>query len=114
MSYRSISEVEKLTGVNRKVLDAWERRVRILSPRRDYSGFRKYSQRDIDIILRLKYLIYTKGYTVEKASGQVEQDIFLPKKNAELLNEIRRMRSEISDAFFDVVDLIKREKGFRL
>lgn len=111
MSYRTTREVERLCGVPRDVLQDWERRMRILRPLKDYSGYRQYSQRDIDIIFRLKYLIYTKGYEPERAGAQAERDVLRPQNHAETLIEIRKMRSVLSDSFFDMTDLIKRESS---
>ena len=53
----TIGQIEDLTGVKAHVLRYWEEVVPGFTPRKDMSGRRLYSQREVDLILRLKYLI---------------------------------------------------------
>ena len=71
----SIGEVEELTGIKSHVLRYWEEVMPGLSPKKDAGGRRIYSHRDLDLIQRLKFLIYTKGYTLEGARRQLVQDL---------------------------------------
>jgi len=52
-----IRTVATLTGVNPVTLRAWERRYRLMSPRRTESGHRLYSARDIDRIREVVRLV---------------------------------------------------------
>ena len=74
MAQYSIGQVEKITGVKQHVLRYWEETVPGFAPRKDYSGRRIYSQRDVEIVLRLKYLIYVKKFTIEGAKNQIIED----------------------------------------
>ena len=67
MAVYSIGDVEELTGVKAHVLRYWESVIPGFAPQKNIAGRREYSQREIDIILRLKYLITVKKFTIEGA-----------------------------------------------
>ena len=56
MTY-SIGEVEELTGIKAHVLRYWEEVIPGFAPQKDMGGRRTYTQREIEMIFRLKYLI---------------------------------------------------------
>lgn len=45
-----------MTGVSEALIRAWERRYQVLKPRRTASGYRAYTQADIEVLKRLKKL----------------------------------------------------------
>ena len=63
----SIGEVEQITSVQAHVLRYWEEIIPSLAPHKDMGGRRLYSKRDVQTVLRLKYLIQEKKYTIEGA-----------------------------------------------
>ena len=70
-----IREVCKFIGVKSYVLRYWEREIPLLSPRKDLSGHRRYSWADLQILFRLRYLLYEKGYTVAGARKLIWQEL---------------------------------------
>ena len=54
MAQYSIGQIEKITGVKPHVLRYWEEVIPSFTPRKEMSGRRIYSQKDLEIILRLK------------------------------------------------------------
>lgn len=69
--YYSISEVSKLTDVKPYVLRFWEKEFSNLKPKKNRSGNRIYQQKEIDLINRIKKLLYDEGYTIEGARQQL-------------------------------------------
>ena len=65
MTY-SIGEVEELTGIKAHVLRYWEEVIPGFAPQKDMGGRRTYTQREIEMIFRLKYLINEKKFTAEE------------------------------------------------
>ena len=65
--YYSISEVSKLTKLKAYVLRYWETEFTQLKPSKNRAGNRTYTQKDIDIILKIKDLLYEEKYTIEGA-----------------------------------------------
>ena len=69
--YYSIGEVSELTGLKSYVLRYWETEFSKLSPSKNRSGNRTYRQKDIDLIMEIKSLLYDKKYTIEGARLEV-------------------------------------------
>ena len=65
--YYSISEVSTITGLKQYVLRYWETEFTQLKPSKNRAGNRTYRQKDIDLILKIKYLLYEEKYTIEGA-----------------------------------------------
>ena len=75
--FYSITEVSKITGVEPHVLRYWETEFPKLHPRKNRAGRRDYEKKDIELILRIKELLYEELYTVagakKKLQGQPEK-----------------------------------------
>jgi DNA-binding transcriptional MerR regulator len=65
VSYR-VKTVSAMTGIPRPTLLAWERRYAILDPRRTPSGYRVYSDADVELLQRIKTLV-DAGHPVSEA-----------------------------------------------
>ncbi len=101
MTY-SIGQVEEITGVKPHVLRYWEEVIPGFAPQKNLSGRRTYSQSDIEKILRMKYLIYQKKFTIEGARNQIisEADCFLDGKSA--LSQIQKAKAELLTSLFTI------------
>ena len=69
--YYSIGEVSKMTELKAYVLRYWETEFKQLKPPKNRAGNRTYRQGDIDLILYIKDLLYTKKFTIEGARHQL-------------------------------------------
>ena len=65
--YYSIGEVSELTGLKSYVLRYWETEFSQLKPPKNRAGNRTYRQKDIDLLLDIKDLLYNKKYTIDGA-----------------------------------------------
>lgn len=73
-SYK-IGEVCRLADVQPYVLRYWETEFAPLSPNKTGGGQRLYSQREIEIILRIKQLLYSEGFTIAGAKKKLELEL---------------------------------------
>lgn len=101
MTY-TIGQIEDLTGVKAHVLRYWEDVVPGFTPQKDLTGRRVYSQREVDLILRLKFLINEKKFTAEGAGQQIMEESQAVQDNAELIQQIRETKALLSDIYFKV------------
>ena len=69
--FYTIGDVSRLTATKPHVLRYWESKFKLLRPARRYSGHRKYSQKDIDLINRIRYLIVDKKFTLNGARREI-------------------------------------------
>ena len=65
--YYSIGEVRAITGLEPYVLRYWETEFSQLKPKKNSGGQRAYQRKDIELILRIKELLYEQGYTIKGA-----------------------------------------------
>ena len=72
--YYSIGEVSKMTELKAYVLRYWETEFKQLKPPKNRAGNRTYRQGDIDLILYIKDLLYTKKFTIEGARHQLAME----------------------------------------
>src|SRR5947199_5900063 len=70
-----IGEVCKIADVQPYVLRYWETEFPPLAPGKSGGGQRLYSQREIDIILRIKQLLYSEGFTIAGAKKKLEGEL---------------------------------------
>ncbi|MEW6094979.1 MAG: MerR family transcriptional regulator [bacterium] len=69
----SIGEVSQLTGIKQYILRYWESEFNLLSPEKTNTGQRRYRKRDIELILKIKDLLYKEGYTIAGAKRQLRK-----------------------------------------
>ena len=98
MTY-SIGEAEELTGIKSHILRYWEEVIPGFAPKKDLGGRRIYTERDIDLILRLKYLINERKFTIERARDEILRETMNYDSKAEVLDSIRQIRSELSQMY---------------
>ena len=65
--YYKIGEVAKFTGIKTHVLRYWETEFKAIRPNKSRSNQRLYRKQDIDLILYLKDLLYSQGFTIAGA-----------------------------------------------
>ncbi len=65
--YYSISEVSKLTDLEQYILRYWETEFEQLNPSKNRAGNRIYTNKDINLILKIKKLLREEKYTIEGA-----------------------------------------------
>ena len=65
--YFKIGEVADIVGVEAYVLRFWESEFTMLSPKKTDSGHRVYRKKDVETVVRIKELLYEKGYTIAGA-----------------------------------------------
>src|SRR5512144_2617878 len=67
-----------MADVQPYVLRYWETEFPALAPNKSGGGQRLYTQREIDIILRIKQLLYSEGFTIAGAKKKLEGELAEP------------------------------------
>lgn len=71
--YFKIGEVSEIVGVEPYVLRYWETEFELLKPAKAPSKHRLYKKRDIELLLEIKRLLYTEGFTIEGARKKLKE-----------------------------------------
>ena len=100
--FYKMGEVCEISGLESHVLRFWESEFEVLKPRKNRAGHRIFTHDDIELVLRIKRLLYDEGYTIPGARKKLEnpgedveetQDETLERKH--ILNEISGIRRSI-------------------
>lgn len=73
-----IRTVARLTGVDARRIRAWESQYGLLRPARTRGGHRLFSQRDLDLIRRIKHLIDEEGLRLQGVRLLLESESASP------------------------------------
>jgi len=73
--YYKIGEACKLLDIQPYVLRYWETEFSSLSPSKSKSGQRTYTEEDLQIIGRIKELLYEEGFTIAGAKKRLEGEL---------------------------------------
>ena len=114
-----IGEVARLLGVEAYVLRYWESEFDELTPSKTPSGQRAYVAADIELLVRIRELLYDEMYTIAGARRQLELDptgegappmtagraaaleaelVEIGRERDELASELARARGELFEA----------------
>ena len=103
--YYSIGEVSEMTALKSYVLRYWETEFNQLRPPKNRAGNRTYRQKDIEVILNIKELLYNKKFTIDgarfalkekdKISGESRDPNSLTNNQKVVLNDIKKNLKEI-------------------
>ena len=114
-----IGEVSRLTQLKPFVLRYWETEFPMLEPVKSASGHRMYRQEDVDLVFKIKRLLYDEGFTIAGArrhlrenggSGSIIESstspVPQPENAAELLS--RKMLLDLRDSLRAFLTLLER------
>jgi DNA-binding transcriptional MerR regulator len=96
MGAYTIGDVERLLGLKAHVIRYWDKEIPLLQPKKDHSGKRVYSGRDLRILLRLKYLLYERRFTIEGARDELFRERL---GNQDLQAQIDALRSDLAELY---------------
>lgn len=66
--------MQALTGVPAYVLRYWESEFNLLRPKKNPAGQRLYRRRDLDLVLRIRTLLYDERLTLEGAKKRLQAE----------------------------------------
>lgn len=99
--YFKVGEVSAITGVPAYVLRFWETEFKRIKPKRTASGHRLYRKIDIELILKIKHLLYDEKFTIRGAKQHLRaktgdlQEKSAPITVDEIRSELKHIRALI-------------------
>jgi DNA-binding transcriptional MerR regulator len=75
--YYKIGEACRALDIQPYVLRYWETEFAVLAPSKSKSGQRVYTEKELDVIRRIKELLYDEGYTIAGAKKKLEGELSL-------------------------------------
>jgi DNA-binding transcriptional MerR regulator len=69
-----IGEVSSMLGLEAYVLRYWETEFPSLSPKKSGTGHRLYRRKDVELLLKIKHLLYEKRFTIDGARQYLQAE----------------------------------------
>jgi DNA-binding transcriptional MerR regulator len=98
-----ISEVCQIVGVEPYVLRFWETEFPSFAPEKSKAGHRVYKKKDVENVLRIKELLYDRGFTIAGARKHLSK-ASRPSK-ADRADVLQRIRKDLQD----ILTLLRRK-----
>ena len=110
--YFRIGEVSELVGVEPYVLRFWEGEFPAVGPKKSGTGHRMYRRKEVELLLKIKYLLYEKRYTIEGARQYLQGESKADKRKRAVKNQQRELFSvealpEIRKELAAILELLK-------
>ena len=94
--YYSIKEVSASLQESESTLRYWESEFRnIISPMRNERGVRYYSEKDIEDVRLIKYLIRDCGLTLEGVRKRLKNNKDAVERQAKAVQHLKNIRAEV-------------------
>ncbi len=100
--YFKIGEVSQIVGVEPYVLRYWETEFDLLKPSKAPSRHRLYKKRDVELLLDIKRLLYSEGFTIEGARKKLKENkkeeknqLKLPLSELKYKNALIKIKKEL-------------------
>ena len=97
--YYSIGEVAEAFEVKPSLIRFWEKEFQIINPKKNQSGTRKFSAKDIEKFELIFSLVKERGFTLDGAKKQLKQgnnpNLAILKKLQKIRQELLRIKAEL-------------------
>lgn len=100
--YFSIGEVSELFEVNPSLIRFWEKEFDILKPKKNRKGNRLYTQKDVENLRNIYFLVKERGFTLEGARKKLKENTAEGDNTAEVvarLKDIKAFLLELREQF---------------
>jgi DNA-binding transcriptional MerR regulator len=88
--YFKIGQVGEIAGLPTSVIRFWETEFSKINPKRSSSGQRLYRKSDVELILKIKHLLYDKKFTIRGAKKYLGSDTDENKFSSATMEELRQ------------------------
>ena len=93
--YYTIGEVSDMFNVNQSLLRYWETEFKTINPKRSPKGTRYYSQKDIEEIKLIHYLLKERKLKIEGAKQVLKHKREGTVRSQQVVERLKSLRSEL-------------------
>jgi len=108
MADYGIGEICRLLNEKAHVIRYWEKEIPLIQPRKDSGGRNRYSEKDLQLFMRLKYLLHERRFTIEGAKEELFRESSCG--DQDIRAEIAALRSELTGLYAKVSDVNSSKK----
>ncbi len=105
--YFTIGETSRLCKVKPHVLRYWEQEFSQLRPAKRTGNRRYYQQKDVEIVRKIRRLLYEEGFTINGARSQLTETVKMERKDPVLKQNVKQLLSEVLQDIDDVIEILE-------
>lgn len=90
--YYTIGEVSDLLGISKSMLRYWEAEFPDLKPHKNGRGDRRFTPRNIQLLVEIHALVKERGFTLEGARKELDLQKTRDKEHKACLERLREIR----------------------
>ena len=103
-----IGEVSKITGLKPHVLRYWETEFKMIRPLKTRSQQRIYQRKDVELIIKIKRLLYDKKFTIEGARQILRLEIEKKREEEKApKSKLKETLDNLKEELTDIKELLK-------
>ncbi len=91
--YFTIGEVAKDLDLSTSLIRFWETEFREINPKKNRKGNRVYTEKDIETIRKIHYLLKVKKFTIKGAKERLKQEQEDLEKEIKVRNTLIKLRT---------------------
>ncbi len=95
--YYSIGEVAKMFDVSKSLLRYWETEFNYIKPHKNSKGERRFTQANLDQLSIIYNLVKERGFTLEGAKNEIENNKEHIAKKIFYLNKLKNIKKVLAD-----------------
>jgi DNA-binding transcriptional MerR regulator len=103
--FYKIGEISDIAKIEPHVLRYWESEFPFLKPRKNKTGQRVYTRKDLELVLQIKNLLYKEKYTIAGVRKKFGNNTV--KKNSVSIQTIQEIRKRLKE----ILDTLNRNIG---
>lgn len=109
--YYTIGEVCNLLDLKAHVLRYWEKEFPQVKPKKQFGRNRRYSTEDIELLKRIKHMLYEQRLTIEGARKKLKQQKQEPNQiELDFVVDKNETKANIIKELQEVKDILKRRE----
>lgn len=93
--YYRIKDIAEFIEETPSTLRYWESEFEVLKPKRGSKGRRLYTQKDLDTLRKIKFLLRTKGMHINTAKEQLKNNFANVSTRTQALTELEKVKEEL-------------------
>ena len=102
MAAYTMAHASELLKLKPHVIRYWETVIPLLKSSKDNYNRRIYSSRDMQILFRLKHLLYERRFTLEGAREELYRE--LSSDNQDIRSRLAMLRSDLLDLYALIIE----------
>ena len=93
--YFSIGEVAEFLSVNSSLIRFWEKEFKQINPKKNKSGIRKFTKKDVEILQLIYSLLKEKKMTIDGAKRHLQQSQDQDRVLISIRNKLEKVKSDL-------------------